>query len=327
MIRRAASLVAVGLWFLVTGLAFAGPGEDPRAWLERMSTTMSQMSYQGTFVFVQGDHVETMRVTHIAGEEGVKERLVALSGPPREVIRDASGVRWALGDDLSVLEDNSFNRSFFPQLPLDREGQAEQSYSFRFGKDARIAGQASRNVKVLPRDNYRYGYSMWLEKHSGMLLKWELTGSDRKPLARLMFTDVRIGSEVDPGELKPSAHLKKFKTVASDLPAGKSGSLHQPHWQPSRLPPGFQLTAHRYLGKEDSEKGLYEHLVYSDGLAAVSVYIESVSGENTAVETTGRHGTMHAYSRTENNVMVTVIGDVPAVTVQLIGKGISLSSR
>ena len=120
MRRRSANLALAAALFLASGLAAAGPGRDPVAWLERMSAAMSQMSYQGTFVYIQGDRLETMRITHVTGEDGVRERLVALSGAPREVMRDENGVRWALGDGASVLADTAFNRTFSTLLIQNR---------------------------------------------------------------------------------------------------------------------------------------------------------------------------------------------------------------
>jgi sigma-E factor negative regulatory protein RseB len=290
-----------------------------------MATAMSQMDYQGTFVYLQGDDVVTMRITHVAGDDGVRERLVSMSGAPREVIRDSSGVRWVLGDDHSVLADQAFNRSFFPQLPQDQQNQTEQSYALKMGGTGRIAGQAVRNLSVLPRDDYRYGYTFWLEEHSALLLQWELIDSNQKPLAKLMFTDFRMGSEVDPGELVPSSNLKKFKTVESSLPVGRGQVSVVPRWQPTNLPPGFELTAHRYFGQQD--QGIFEHLVYSDGLAAVSVYVESDDsdgGQNTGIS---RMGTTHAFSRLTDGVVITVIGDVPAATVRYIGDAVVAVTR
>jgi sigma-E factor negative regulatory protein RseB len=229
-------------------------------------------------------------------------------------------LHWILGDDHSVLEDSAFNRSFFPELPADQQEQISRSYSLKFGRTERIAGQSARNLKILPRDTYRYGYSLWLEKHSGLLLKWELIDSNRNSLAKLMFTDIRLGSEVDTRELKPSNQFKKFKTVESKLPAGRGISHGNPRWKPDRLPPGFELTTHRIFGKAGED--MYEHLVYSDGLAAVSIYIEGnltneeKQSELRSVETT------HAFTRTAENVIITVMGDVPAATVQFIANAV-----
>lgn len=303
------------------GLAVAGSDDDPGDWLERMSTAMSQMSYQGTFVYVQGDEMATMRITHVAGESGVSERLVSVSGAPREVLRDSTGVRWVLGDDHSVLQDQGFNRTFFPQLPLDQQGQARRSYALKLGGTGRVAGQPVRHLTIMPRDEFRYGYSLWLEERSALLLKWELVDSDRKPLAKLVFTEIRLGSEVNRNELQPSSQLKKYRTVESRLPAGRGQVSPSPRWRPRTLPPGFQLTDHRYYGPQDN--AVMEHLVYSDGLAAVSVYIES--DHDTADQQSGLStlGTTHAFSKTGDGVSITVIGEVPAITVKLIAETVA----
>lgn len=324
MNARALQMLVTAVWLYWSGSVIAEPGGDPSEWLERMSTAMSQMDYQGTFVYVQGDEVVTMRITHVADDAGVRERLVSMSGAPREILRDSSGVRWVLGDDHSVLSDQAFKRSFFPQLPMDHQGQTERCYMLKLGGTGRIAGQTVRSLSVLPRDDYRYGYTLWLEEHSALLLKWELIDRDRKPLAKLMFTDFRMGAEVDSGELVPSSQLKKFRTVESSLPAGRGRSAAAPRWQPSSLPPGFELMDHRLFGRQD--QGIFEHLVYSDGLAAVSVYVESSDGEVGQNTGLSRMGTTHAFSREADGVLITVIGDVPEVTVRRIGDAVAAVS-
>jgi sigma-E factor negative regulatory protein RseB len=205
-------------------------------------------------------------------------------------------------------------------LPTDERDRTERSYVLKLGGTGRIAGQSVRNLEVKPRDAYRYGYSLWLEEHSALLLKWQLVDSNGKALAKLMFTDLRMGSEVDPDELNSKSALKKFRTVESRLPAGREQTLTTPHWRPARLPPGFELTAHRYFGPRDS--GMYEHLVYSDGLAAVSVYVESGGSAEAQDPGLSRHGTTHAFSKSADGVVITVVGDVPAATVELIGEAI-----
>jgi len=144
-------------------------------------------------------------------------------------------------------------------------------------------------------------------------------------MAKMMFTDIRFGSEVNASELEPSSQLQKFKTVESQLPTGRGFSNSTPTWKPDSLPPGFKLTAHRYFGEED--RGVYEHLVYSDGLAAVSVYIENIkpgSGLRTGLS---RLGTTHAFSRTTGDKLITVVGDVPEITVKFIGDSVQIVVR
>ena len=304
----------------------AESSNDAGHWLERMSAAMSQMCYQGTFVYVQGDEVETMRITHVSDDDGVRERLVSVSGAQREILRDSNGVRWVKGDDHSVMEDPSFGRSFFPEIPLAPTDESSVSYRFEVGDKERIAGHTGRNVKIIPRDHFRYGYNLWLEEQSALLLKWELLDNKQQGLAKLMFTELNLGSEVDLKELETASQLKEFKTLESSLPSSRSLTNSNPSWQASKLPPGFRLTAHRYLGKQDQE--IYEHLVYSDGLAAVSIYVESnrdaLEEKDTGIS---KMGTTHAFSRLSDNVLITVVGDVPAVTVKFIGSSVESGAR
>lgn len=326
--KTAPPVLLVTALLLLSTVAPAGTAQDndPRRWLERMNAALNQMTYQGTFVYTLGDAIDALRITHVADEHGVREHISSLTGPSREVVRDAEGVRWVQSADQPVLADGAFKQSFFPVMPQDVDALVDGNYALKLGGSSRVAGYDARHLRVVPRDNYRYGYSLWLEHHSGLLLKWELLDSDRKALARLMFTDVRIGSEVDPVELKRAERLKEFATQDTGLPAGRSGAGNRPHWQPARMPPGFELTTHRFHG--DAAAGrMFEHLVYSDGLAAVSVYIETRADGPGAEPVIERHGTTHAYSRSLDDVVVTVVGDVPALTVRTIGDSVGLVSR
>lgn len=305
---------------LGTGAALA---DTPRDWLNRMSLAMSQISYQGTFVYMRGGEATTMRVTHLVDGDGVRERLVTVSGAPRELVRDASGVRWALDDKGSVLEEPALNMSVFPEMPPDLHEQILRSYDLSLGSTQRISGLTARNLKVTPRDSYRYGYSLWLEQDTALPLQWTMLGEGGRTLARLMFTDIRLGPEVDPSELAPSGGKGRYPTIKSSLPAARRASITSLRWQPSRLPSGFKLAAHRLLNSDDD--GLYEHLLYSDGLAAVSIYIESGPPADNG-DSQGqimRIGTAHAFTRPVGDATITVVGDVPAKTVEMIGSAMS----
>src|SRR5210317_2088012 len=158
----------------ISGFAMAGDSQQARDWLERMTAAMSQMSYQGTFVYVRDGAVETMRITHVTDETGVRERIYSVSGPHREVIRDRKGVRCVLEDSASVVEDQVVSSSYFPELPLSIIDGEASGYRLETGGEARIAGHIARRVSISPEDNFRYGYDLWLEEQTGLLLKWIL---------------------------------------------------------------------------------------------------------------------------------------------------------
>ncbi len=308
--------------FGMTATAVADTSGEARQWLERMATAMSQMSYQGTFVYVRGGVVETMRITHVTDETGIRERLYSISGPQREVIRNRKGVRCVLADSASVVEDQVIASSYFPELPLSVIEKNARGYRLETGGRARIAGQTARRVSISPEDSFRYGYDFWLEEQTGLLLKWVLLDPNRKPLAKLMFTDFAIGNAIDLSELESDSSTEKFVEMKTFSPQKAVLTQSNPRWQPAKLPPGFKLASHSHkAGVEE----VYEHMVYSDGLAAVSVYVERKGAGSAIRSGISQLGTNNAYIRNQAGLQITVIGEVPAITVKSIANEMALS--
>ena len=306
----------------ISSLAVAGESQQARDWLERMTAAMSQMSYQGTFVYVRDGVVETMRITHVTDETGVRERMYSVSGPHREVIRNRNGVRCVLQDAASVVEDEVVASSYFPELPLSIIDGDTSGYRLETGGEARIAGHTARRVTISPDDSFRYGYDFWLEEQTGLLLKWQLFDTKHKPLAKLMFTDFAIGSSVNLDELESDSRAEDFVEMKTFSLQNTVVTRSSPRWQPARLPPGFQLTSHNHKTGAD---GVYEHMVYSDGLAAVSVYVEQQGIEAEIKPGISQLGTNNAYTRKQGTLQITVIGEVPAITVKTIANEMALS--
>jgi sigma-E factor negative regulatory protein RseB len=306
----------------ISGLAMAGDSQQARDWLERMTAAMSQMSYQGTFVYVREGAVETMRITHVTDETGVRERMYSVSGPHREVIRDRKGVRCVLQDAASVVEDQVVASSYFPELPLSIIDGDTSGYRLETGGEARIAGHTARRVTISPEDGFRYGYDFWLEEQTGLLLKWELFDTNHKPLAKLMFTDFAMGSSVDLDELESDSRAEEFVEMKTFSLQNTVVTRSSPRWQPAKLPPGFQLASHSH---KTGAEGVYEHMVYSDGLAAVSVYVEQQGIESEVKSGISQLGTNNAYTRKQGELQITVIGEVPAITVKSIANEMALS--
>ena len=318
-------LVSCAALLITAGSAAADGFDEAQQLLQRMATAMGELSYQGTFVYVRGEDVETMRITHVNDAQGVRERLYALSGPPREVIRDRDGVRCALGAAGELSADANLNRSLFPDIPMQALSAARARYLFEVGGMARIAGFNGRRLTILPRDEFRYGYDLWLEQDKGLLLRWVLYDNDRRTLAKLMFTDLRVGTDVDVSELDSSTPQDQFVRLAAqgDAPASTASERSAP--QPDGVPPGFELAARGERPAGTSEP--FEHLVFSDGLASVSVYIEAAQAAGNVTPGLSRMGTTNAYSSTVGGRQVTAIGEVPAATVKALSNAFASDSR
>lgn len=306
----------------VSGSVIAGNSDHARQLLEQMATAMSELSYQGTFVYVRDGVVETMRITHISDEDGVRERLYSVNGPRREVIRDRTGVRCVLKDSAAVAENPVVADSYFPELPQTLFENEASGYRLGLGGEARIAGQKARRVSITPEDGFRYGYDFWLEKQTGLLLKWVLFDASHKALAKLMFTDLAIGPDVDSSELQSDSPSEDFVELRTISPANSVKVESTPRWQPDKLPPGFLLASH---SRKIVTGGVFEHMVYSDGLAAVSVYIEKQGSDKALAQGNSQLGTNNIYSRKQGDLQITVIGEVPAITVKSIANEMARS--
>ncbi len=313
---RPLQLTWVAILWLVAVPASADQFNDVRAWLERMATAMREQDYQGTFVYVRGDDVETIRLTHVRQGDEIHERLVAVSGPQREIVRDGQGVRAILGEQEQPLQDPLLTGAVFPDFSVATLERARERYLFEVGSLGRIAGHQGRKISIVPRDEYRYGYELWLEEQSALLLRWVLYDGNRRPLAKLMFTELATGEEVDSGELQSELPEQRFITIQAASPRiDTQGASEAQPLSPRHMPPGFVLAAHA----RHDDNPTYEHLVFSDGLASVSVYLEPAAGEGGIPQGLSRMGTTNAWSRSREERRVTAIGEVPPITLKTIG--------
>jgi sigma-E factor negative regulatory protein RseB len=297
-------------------------GDEPQQWLERMGAAMSQMSYQGTFIYIAGDRMETMRITHVIDENGSRERLSSVSGPRREVVRDQSGVKWISGEDEAVMADPAANWPMFLDQSIRGLPAHSGYYKLKLRDQKRIAERTGQRLDIVATDRFRYGYSLWLEAGSGLLLKWQLNDQDGEILAKLEFTELKMGSEVDRSELKRKH--SETRQVASGLPVGGAKPISEnAQWQAYWLPPGFRMTANRAPSQDP--QGVFQHQVFSDGIASVSLYVEPLDSTSGVGMGLSEVGTSHIFSRTADDVLVTVVGDVPALTVEKIAESVSQS--
>lgn len=318
------SLTHLHCWLLALTLlpAVAVAGNDTaQQWLERMSSAAHSLNYEGTFVYRYDGHMQTMRIVHGNDEHGERERLISLSGPPREVVRDNDRVTCILPDDNEVVVDSTGPARLLPfQLPTRLEAVARYYDFIEAGMD-RVAGYPVRKMVITPRDRYRYGHHLWLHADQGLLLRSELVNEEGKVVEQLMFTSLTF-FEQPPQQLLVMDMKGQAATPAQRNGAGDTAI--RPRWQVTQLPPGFVLDGLRRHTMEDGA-GTVEHLIYTDGLSSVSVFVEKESGAHSAFLGTSRKGAVNAYGRTVNGHHITVVGEVPPLTVQQMAESMTLA--
>ncbi|WP_292741441.1 sigma-E factor regulatory protein RseB domain-containing protein, partial [Methylophaga sp. UBA2687] len=144
--------------------------------LERMSQAAKQLNYEGVFAYQSGKTFQSVRIYHRNDDGNESERLVSLNGSAREVLRSNDTVTCINPDGKQVnVSQRPLGRGFPSDLPR-RLRSATPFYELKLGGEDRIAGKLTQRLDIKPVDNYRYGYRLWMDKETDLLLKSELIG-------------------------------------------------------------------------------------------------------------------------------------------------------
>ncbi len=289
---------------------------QPDDWLARMSQAVRTRNYEGVMVYVQGGRMESMRIIHRYKDGREQERLLALSGDAREILRDNDVVTCILPQDRTVKVDRRSFGGLLPTLSRASVDDISEYYDLRELGTENIVGRACRVMAMIPRDAYRFGYRMWIDKETDVPLKVELLGHKGEALEQVMFTQISYPDSIDENDLKPAVDAKNFAWIKQRDPVNNSMSQVADGWVAGKLPPGFRMVVHEQQlmpGMQDP----VEHMVFTDGLATVSAFM-APRGAQHKFKGVSRMGAITAYARQVDNFHVTVMGEVPQATVELL---------
>jgi sigma-E factor negative regulatory protein RseB len=318
---RVGRCVAALALVCLPGLAMAeANGNEGIVWLEKIASAAHRLNYSGTFVYQRGAYMETSSIVHVMDESGEHEKLEALDGPPREFIRNNDEVICFMPANKGFTVDGRRSQKNFPALlPRQLSGIGE-NYAVRLGGTERVAGHVCQNVILEPRDTYRYGHRFCAESSSGLLLKASALNEKNEVVNQFSFTQARIGGSIDPEQLKPK-YARHSHVQQRAVPA-----MADSGWQVKSLPAGFKKIMEQkrtFPGKKVSAN----HLVFSDELVAVSVFIEPLAGMEKPVSGLSNQGSINVYTRPVADFQVTVLGEVPAATVMHIANAVFFAAR
>jgi sigma-E factor negative regulatory protein RseB len=308
MLQRVFPVVILVFWG-------AAQAQSPEAldWLRRIHEATQKLSYTGTFVYQQGGRTETSRITRFVDASGDIEKLEVLDGAPREIVRTRDTVRCYLPDSRVVKVDRRTAERGFPGLLPERVSALARHYDISMGESRRVAGFDSTAIMLKAKDNLRYGYRLYADKTSGMLLR-AVTFDDTGEVEQFMFTQLSLGKVTR--DMVRTRHTASSKWRVEDAAAAPA-SL--PGWGLSAELPGFRKVVELKRRMDSRPVG---QVVYSDGLAAVSVFIEPLEGRSASRTGLASMGAIHIYTREVANHMVTVVGEAPALSVQRIADAV-----
>lgn len=294
-------------------------------WLQRIASAARQLNYAGTFVYQHGDTVETSRIVHLVEPGGEIEKLETLDGPRREILRTNDVVVTYQPDTKAFRVDRRQPGRSFPQLLPDQLSAITDHYEIRRGEPERVAGFDAQSLVLVPRDALRYGHKFWADAGTGLLLKAKVVDERAHTMELFAFTQLQIGGHISRDLLKsgmPTPPLPPAPPVGQE-PQAESG------WVIRDQPPGFRKIMEVRRMREGPGAGPLTHIVLSDGLAAVSVFIEPISVRARGVPE-GRliqQGPIHIFMRVVGDQRVTVLGETPAHTVVQIANSLVPKGR
>jgi len=298
--------------------------------LIRMNHAFTHLSYDGVFSYLYGGDLASLRVVHKVVDGVQRERLVHLNGAPREILRHGEEVSCIVepGDDLIALEKSipagPFARAFVRQF--DR---IADTYTVRESGEGRVAGRPATRVAVNPRDEHRYGYRLWLDRETALLLRSELVDREGNKLEIFMFNQVLFGDAVSDAALEPQdaagtmvSHLtlQPASRQLSPEPADGDVSTEASSWATTWLPVGFNMATADLRRKPQSGQDI-SSLMYTDGLAAFSIFVEPMPERGAATMVSRNGATVavtHKVGGNEGFYLVTLVGEIPLQTAQTI---------
>jgi sigma-E factor negative regulatory protein RseB len=322
-------------WLGVTGVAgmvFAGgavadqsQSVDAMAWLQRIQHAAQNVNYTGLLIYQQGPQIQVSRIVHEADATGEHEKLETLDGPPKEFIRDNDEVKCYLAQSRTVVIEKRGTARPFPGLLTTQVGSLEQLYSARLEAPDRVAGYSCQTILLEPKDNLRYGHRLCVENASGLLLRGQTLNQRHEVIEQITFTQVNIGVPIDKQSLR-SRFAVPGTTWRIENAAATPTNLAQAGWVlDSTMPAGYKKVL-ELLRTRTGQPQTVGHMVLSDGMAAVSIFIEPLQGPaaNAAVVESrlSTQGAINVYSLQVNGHMVTVLGDAPVDSVMQIGNAV-----
>ncbi len=301
----------------------AAPGalaEDAAALLTRAAEAARTLNYTGTIVYQHGFVVESSRIVHVNEGGDEQEKLVNLDGPEREVIRAKGEVRCYYPDAKLVrIEPRTF-RNAFPALSPQQQESLAQYYMVKAGEPARVAGIDAQSWRFEPKDGLRYGHEFWTDPATGMLLKARTLSERGEVVEQFAFSDLAIGARIARDAARPTWEPAPANWQVRQMKVGAKESVDT-GWVVMKLPPGFVkiMEGRRSLG--DRHDALAQ-IVFSDGLVAVSVFIEQRGGERRYVGR-ARQGGINQYSIKQDDYIITALGEVPAEAVRMMATSVT----
>lgn len=316
------STMSLAIWLLLAASgAWAEPLlQDDLSWLKKMVLAAHQADYSGTFIYQSGSYIETSRITHVTDGVNEHERLEGLGGERSEIIRKNGQVWCYLGDSKVMVAKREGARTF-PALLPEQLSLLQENYRIHRGENDRVAGFHAQSILFQPRDKMRYARKMWAHTDSGLLLKAVVLDERDHVIEQYAFTQLNMGRDIDRKWIVPGKAVEPHASDNAAPPPGDRMIPKESGWLVYALPAGFKKMTEvsRHLGESQVP---VTHLVYSDGLAGISVFIEKLGEKPGSKPGLYSKGAIQVFIKVMDANLLTVVGDVPPRTLMQVAESV-----
>jgi sigma-E factor negative regulatory protein RseB len=310
---------------------------EAQSWLRKIQSAAQKLNYSGTFVYQQGNQMRTSRITHLVDGKNEIEKLEILDGKPREYIRNNEEIICYVPEIKTLLVEKRVTNDVFPAILPPNPSDLTDSYHVRKDETGRVAGRDSQAIVLEPKDSLRYGYKLWADKSTGLLLRAQTLNEKKEVVEQISFTQISIGN-IDRHRVKPSFPNTNGWRVENAVMSQVSLS----GWAVKSIPPGFKkireikrlvsdASASNAAASDNVHANVQSHprevsqMVFSDGLAAISVFIEP--GTLSRTEGSMQQGAMNIVGKRQGDFWLTIVGEVPAAAIKQVANSIEFKSR
>jgi sigma-E factor negative regulatory protein RseB len=288
---------------------------DVESWLDRMNEAVETLNYRGTFVHVVDSNQETLRIVHRNVDGEIRERISSSDGTGREILRSADCVQSVFPEKHLVVVEEPEGSPIPLASALSYTDELENYYDMRTFPKSQVAGRDTQVVSIRAKDAYRYGYLLYLDRETALPLKSQIRDDKGEVVEAILFTEIEVVDSIPESEVSTTIDLDDYdwKRPIKPVAEASTGEI----WGATRLPNGFRLTISRQSLLAGSRYPV-QHLVYTDGLATVSVFIAHPKSEFDMPEGFSGSGSTNSYSVKIHGRLATALGEVPRRTVQRI---------
>ena len=310
--------------------------QEAQSLLKKIQEAAQRLNYTGTFIYQQGDLVRTSRITHLLDGRNEIEKLEVLDGKPREYIRTNEEVTCYVPETRTLLVEKRITKDVFPAISAASPADLAQHYDIKKGETGRVAGYDCQAVVLEPKDGLRYGYKLWAEKSTGLLLRAQTVNDKDEVIEQIAFTQLGIGN-IDRRQVRPSF----VNTNGWRVENAVMGQVDLSDWVIKSLPSGFVRIRElrRMISDTPAQDGTaaaarqnaqtsqreVSQIVFSDGLAAISVFIEP--GSQSRTEGSLQQGATSIVGKRLGDYWLTIVGEVPPAAIRQIANSIELKTK